>query len=139
MIYSIIMLSHSHKTHKVPSTESKTHTCLCFSLTTPASLKYTQHPQPLPTSTTLCNALACCRKVPMPIGCALHSISPSERGGWKASQMQTCLRCGWVARASGHVQAPWHFPGGLMSESLLLPAGKPLNGFGCQKRRNLRV
>lgn len=59
MIYSIIILSRSHKTHKVPSTESKTHTGSdTFLLTAAVSLEYVQHKLPLFTSTTQCDALA---------------------------------------------------------------------------------
>lgn len=81
MIYSIIMLSHSHKTHKVPSTESKTHTCSCFPLPTPISLVYTQYQQPFSASVTQRNALAGCCEVP--IDCTLHVMPLGERRAGK--------------------------------------------------------
>lgn len=48
MIYSIIMLSCSHKTHKGPSTETKAHTDACFPLTASVPPENVQQELPLP-------------------------------------------------------------------------------------------
>jgi len=58
MIYSIIMLSRSRKPHKVPSTESQTHTASRFPVTAPVPPEYVQHELSLAASTTHCDALA---------------------------------------------------------------------------------
>lgn len=63
MIYNIIMLSCSHKTHKGPSTETKAHTDACFPLTAPVPPENVQQELPLPASP----ASPCLSPPPQPI------------------------------------------------------------------------
>lgn len=68
MIYSIIMLSCSHKTHKGPSTETKAHTDACFPLTAPVPPENVQQELPLPASP--------CLSLPFPASPCPHNPTP---------------------------------------------------------------
>ena len=135
MIYGIIMLSRSRKTHKVPSTESKTHTGSRFPLTAPVPPEYVQHKLPLPASTTQRDAPA--GRSGLPTGCTLHVMPLREKRAGEPPA-DAGVRVKWPGDR-GCIQAPWLFPRHLMLESFLLSSDKPLHSLSCQKRRSLRV
>lgn len=135
MIYSIIMLSRSHKTHKVPSTESKTHTGSRFPLTAPVPPEYTQHKLHLPTSTTQRDGLA--GRSGLPTGCMLHVVPLREKRDGEPLA-DAGVPATWPGD-KGCIQAPWVFPHHLMLEGFLLSGDKPLHSLSCQKRSSLRV
>lgn len=76
MIYSVIMLSCSHKTRKVPSTESKTRTGSRSPLAAPVPPEYVEHKMPPPTSRIQRDALS--GHSGFPTSCASH-VMPLRR------------------------------------------------------------
>lgn len=113
MIYSIIMLSRSHKTDKIPSTESKIHTGSCFPLTAPVPPGSMQHKLPLLSSET-----------PWQVTGVL--IAPDGEEGRK-----TLSRCGHACNVAG-----WQR---MQPRTRALPTSSDARRFSCQQINYCKV